>query len=394
VILNNFQWSSKKEPTIDLTFWIDKTELPTSPTTCVHYQDGYSADKVYNMIINFIKPSVVKDASVNYFLNKSNLGKKADGTASVLTGADGDVCISVPILWYSITDTSDKKTFRISDMEFDGAVTAHKYNGEIHKYIHYGMFPMSSNPVSIAGSTTTTRANSIWNTVDKPCVSQTHDTMRTDAEARGDYYGLMTLLSWSLFQILILAASGSTNSQNTIGESVTSATVYPSADPEFLTCGGYVHTYYNRLMYLFLAYPWGNTNNTICGALMTNNSCYACTDQAKARGVSATSTASDLPSGWVNVNPASYYFPFEIKDMYVHSLFPFIPNYSTGGTTSTYYCDSGKIDKSTSYNTVVTVGGTSGGSAGLFNFGWSLRPTQSYWDVGARIQIIDREVVV
>ena len=70
-----------------------------------------------------INPVVLQNKNVNYYLSPNDFTKKANGSASNLTGVDGDVMIefSKPI-WYKWTDEGATYTIEISDMPFYGAV--------------------------------------------------------------------------------------------------------------------------------------------------------------------------------------------------------------------------------------------------------------------------------
>ncbi|GMG96865.1 hypothetical protein [Tepidimicrobium xylanilyticum] len=70
-----------------------------------------------------IRSCVLKNGVVQYYLNPNDFTKKADGSNSNLTGADGDVMIEFgKTLWWKWTDEGTTYTIEISDKEFDGAV--------------------------------------------------------------------------------------------------------------------------------------------------------------------------------------------------------------------------------------------------------------------------------
>ncbi len=77
-----------------------------------------------------INPVVLQNKKVNYYLSPNDFTKKANGSASNLTGVDGDVMIefSKPI-WYKWTDEGATYTIEISDMPFYGAVK-HAFEAE------------------------------------------------------------------------------------------------------------------------------------------------------------------------------------------------------------------------------------------------------------------------
>lgn len=65
----------------------------------------------------------LENRHVNYYLNASNSNLKADGTPSVLTGADGDVMVEIPVTYYRIdtyTDDSNHihKVYLVSNKQF------------------------------------------------------------------------------------------------------------------------------------------------------------------------------------------------------------------------------------------------------------------------------------
>lgn len=70
-----------------------------------------------------IRPCVLKNRVVQYYLNPNDFTKKADNTSAVITGADGDVMIEFgKTLWWKWTDEGTTYTIEISDAEFSGAV--------------------------------------------------------------------------------------------------------------------------------------------------------------------------------------------------------------------------------------------------------------------------------
>lgn len=88
-----------------------------------------------------IKPVVLQNKQVNYYLNPNDFTKKADGSTANITGTDGDVMIEFgKILWWKWTDEGDTYTIEISDKEFDGAV---KHAFEIEEgYILTPYYPL------------------------------------------------------------------------------------------------------------------------------------------------------------------------------------------------------------------------------------------------------------
>jgi outer membrane lipoprotein SlyB len=60
------------------------------------------------------------DGGVVYFLDPDDSTKKADGTASVLTGADGQVMVQIPKFWYKYGYSGSTHTWEISSIPVEG----------------------------------------------------------------------------------------------------------------------------------------------------------------------------------------------------------------------------------------------------------------------------------
>ena len=70
-----------------------------------------------------IRPVVLQNRQVQYYLDPNDFTKKIDGSPANLTGTDGDVMIEFgKPLWWKWTDEGDTYTIEISNKEFDGAV--------------------------------------------------------------------------------------------------------------------------------------------------------------------------------------------------------------------------------------------------------------------------------
>ena len=70
-----------------------------------------------------IRPCVLKNKQVQYYLDPNDFTKKIDGSPANLTGTDGDVMIEFgKPLWWKWTDEGSTYTIEISDRKFDGAV--------------------------------------------------------------------------------------------------------------------------------------------------------------------------------------------------------------------------------------------------------------------------------
>ena len=67
------------------------------------------------------KGCVVKNGELQYFLDPNDWSKKADGTASVLDGTDGDVMVRTPKFYGKSGSDGDKRWVRISTIQIDAS---------------------------------------------------------------------------------------------------------------------------------------------------------------------------------------------------------------------------------------------------------------------------------
>ncbi len=90
----------------------------TSPAaTITRTLSPFILDRIYNKMRGCVLNA---DGSVNYYLDPDDWTKKADGTASVLTGADGNVMIEVPRFYYRVVRIGTEVTWQISPVPVPG----------------------------------------------------------------------------------------------------------------------------------------------------------------------------------------------------------------------------------------------------------------------------------
>jgi hypothetical protein len=76
---------------------------------------------VLSQLYDQIKGCVLNaDGTVNYYLKPTNWAEKADGTASVLTGADGNVMVEIPKFYFRTTFVGTVTTWEISPVQVSG----------------------------------------------------------------------------------------------------------------------------------------------------------------------------------------------------------------------------------------------------------------------------------
>lgn len=163
-----------------------------------------------------IRPCVLKDGNVEYYLNPDNYAQKEDGTASTINSfTDGDVMVEIPKMGYKMTMDDDyhyvwvtndpdddtycyaahsKETLGDCDRIYIGAYLGHVDNKKLY---------------SVSGADPTTNISLI--------------NSRAYANARGDGYELFSFYPMTLLQCLFLLIYKTRNSQAALGQGYTSA---------------------------------------------------------------------------------------------------------------------------------------------------------------------------
>ena len=134
------------------------------------------------------------DGTVNYYLHPTNSNFKADGTPSVLTGADGNVMVEIPKHYIKVGTVGNVDSFSISLTQEDGYIldpAFMKWNGTAmvevpyRYYRAYEGYVSGGKLLSVSGVT--------------PTRSQTIATFRTQAIANGTGWHLT---DWNLLNTI------------------------------------------------------------------------------------------------------------------------------------------------------------------------------------------------
>lgn len=192
------------------------TTSNTNPESAVSYVEdavgmsaGYNAWKDHP-IFKKIKPCVVKNGVVQYYLNRDNMTQKEDGSAATINSVSaGDVMIEIPKLGYKMTTANGEHFIYVTD---DPNAAGYCYRahsldneGDCDK-IYVGAFlgyQESSKLYSISGKT--------------PTVNITLTNARNYAAARGTGYQLVSFYPLTLLQCLYLIMYKSRNGQTALG---------------------------------------------------------------------------------------------------------------------------------------------------------------------------------
>ena len=373
------------KPPLTYTFTVNQSV--SAPENMVSYQDdaaGMTRNDRQNLILQYVKPCVVKNAVRQYYLNPLNLNQKADGTASDLTGTDGDVCLEIPTIYLKYTSDGSAGTVSFTFKPTAGYTAyAHRYGDRIASYIWLGMFEAT-------GAT----CASVYSASATPKTSQKLSAFRTQARTKGDTYNPMLITGWSLYQTLVTFILGTTDTQSAVGNgnvSTSAAIAVGSVNGStttWLTGGAFQGDTVNSntgVIALWMVNPWGNVWKFCDGIEYYQSTAYVSILNNEGHDIEQGRT--NVPATWEAVstglpnNLSGQYFTKVLFD----GRIPWFPT-AGGGTSSTFYCDG--VYSNTSDNCCVVGGNWSTAAlAGLFSVAVSSGVAYSAAPFGARLQI-------
>jgi len=148
---------------------------------------------------------IKNDKSITYYLDETDFTKKADGSASDLTGTDGQAMIIIPKHYRKFEEDGNIRRAKISMYPLDGFDTIAKCAIGIYE----GYVKTADTLCSITGQMATT--------------STTRAVFRTDAAKRGTGWSQLSYDAYSAIFWLYLVEYADWNSQSTLGNGATNA---------------------------------------------------------------------------------------------------------------------------------------------------------------------------
>ena len=200
------------------TLAIDETN--SSPgNACTYQDDAYGMTKGSAQwdtmpIFKDIKPCVFKNGKVVYYLNPKNWDKKEDGTASVLTGADGDVMIEFPKFAYRIYRNGSTVYVSITNDMWLAAVD-HRFNLDAFSRITVGDLDHFYQGAYQGYVDANNKLRSIVGVL--PTNGRTITAFRTAAQANGAHYQQNVYSHLKALQCLYLIKYGNRDGQTALG---------------------------------------------------------------------------------------------------------------------------------------------------------------------------------
>ena len=310
---------------------IDKNN--SNPSTRCVYTDDASAftspndfDSVYPF--NEIKPCLLKNGVVQYYLNPNDYTKKLDGTLSDITsGNDGDVMIEFPKLWWKITNDSNYVYVKYATKQVDSTWkclahmrgTTEKNKCYVSAYLGY---TTGGKLRSLSGKT--------------PTGNQTIGTFRSQARANGSGYNQMAYFQLLMLQILFVVKYKSTDSQTVLGNGYTNSTNASS-----IATGG------TNAKGMDFGETTGKQQMKFCGIEDFYGNCHYWIDgmycDSSRNILIGNQSFNNTGSGYTNYGRgATFNLSGYIGDVQGNTETGFIIK-NTSGSATTYYCDYGSL---------------------------------------------------
>ena len=295
------------------------------------------------------------------------------------TLSTGDVMVKIPKFWFRRYREGNIEHIKIANEPADGFTLHPAFNhaGVEKDYLYVGAYKTSGNNRSVSGAL--------------PTVSQTRDTMRTNAKAKGDGWGLIDIAALSAIQMLILVEFANNNVQTVIGrgycdntssgakintgscDTVSGLTGRPSGTD------GLVDVVWHGIEGF-----WGNIWEFIDGVNMNVGKYYVCNDPSK--------YADDITSNYIEL---SYTGSTDWFSSYItndgldsgNNSHVMLPSAAGSGSESTCQCDG--CWSSTGLAVLKHGGsGNNGSLAGLFAADLFNGPSIAHESFGSRLQYI------
>lgn len=344
--------------------------------------------------IDEIAPCTLKEnGQINYWLDKADIFKKLDGTAAILTGADGNVCTAFPTMYWksSIRVKSWKTTTIPASYENEIAVSrgqfigsypyAHVLDGTVNPYVFVGCF----QGLNVGGA-----LKSRYSTTEHPTVSQTNDTFQAYAAANGAGYSIMTYNTWNMINILAVLIFKNLNIQAVIGNgNVNNSAGLPLGSSYRAQKGGHAYgttagTDPSRLFWI--ENFWGDRWQFLTGIIKDANNVLHI-NKVNTRFVTQNVTTPTIPAA----DHTQITTGFSKTGGYISKFFgadpaPFFPAENIGASNK-FACD--YYWYADGLRTVVVGGNWDyGARCGLFHCHVGNAPSSAFASIGARLQKI------
>jgi len=214
-------------PSNSVIYGVQVDVYNSNPETSVSYTDGAvgmtPGDAAWDLtpIYSGIKPCILKDGVVQYYLNPNDFTQKEDGSAADITsGADGDVMIEIPKMGTQIDTCGAFLTVKITNgLNVPGFhYYAHSRDVEgdrdnLYVSAYLGFVDGSNKMRSLSGKTP----------INNITLSELRTAAQNNGNIEGNGYDLLSFYPLILLQCLYLIRFKNLNSQVALGQGYAAA---------------------------------------------------------------------------------------------------------------------------------------------------------------------------
>ncbi|WP_342532809.1 fibronectin type III domain-containing protein [Lysinibacillus sp. FSL K6-0057] len=243
--------TNNSNPETALTYTDDAVGFTPASGNNGNFSYGSWQDK---FPFNQIKPCVLKNGVVNYYLNPNDYTQKeSGGSADITSGNDGDVMVEFPKIYWKFETIGSNLYVRYSDTKIDSGYkclahtrgSAEKDKIYVSAYLGY---EMASKLRSLRGKT--------------PNTNKTIGAFRTLAKANGSDYEQMAYYPLLMLQVLYIVMFKNRDSQTALGHG------YVDGNSSSIATGG------TDKKGMFYGENTGKLQNKFCGIEDFWGNCY------------------------------------------------------------------------------------------------------------------------
>lgn len=286
-----------------------------------------------NLLLQMFRPCVIApgDHAPKYYLDKTNMSLKEDGTAAVLTDADGDVMVEVDGLLYGKIENITSTKIKVSIMNYSeqGCFCFNDFGGEIKPRFYRGRYKASVLPDE-NGEDVLRSISGV-----APQVSMNRNSFRNLATARGDGYHQNNVYMLFLWQAMFLLLFKTRNSQSALGNgrTGTDSAMTTGWSDNYGWIWGTTANSTDGVVFLGVEDFYGNVWEWVDGVVLNALTYYLTRDPSLYNDTGSGFEIS-AASGLSNANNGGKYLT-AVKGT---NDLGFLPA-ATGGSSATYYCD-------------------------------------------------------
>ncbi len=274
-----------------------------------------------------IKPCVLKNGKVSYYLNPNDFSKTSGGYDANLDGTDGDVMIEFPKIWYSFSQDENYYYIKYSNRPGDGfSDFAMSYKGSVREKFYIGAYLsciLDGKLRCVSGQA--------------PIYKKSTSELRTFAQANGSGYELLSWNKLILLQVLFAVRFKSIDGQSALGKGNSDSTdvfLSGTSNQKGMNYGSQLPN--EAVKFCGLEDFWGGFSVLIDGLVLNAN------------GSGGTSTSSvaisdgnfnDTASGYTVVKKLEGKYSGYVSAIQATNQLGFFAA-GASGSTSTYFCDS------------------------------------------------------